>query len=452
MRVKRWIDPTFAVELLLLALAAPALYFPGWFPAWAPYAAFGALIAGWVWRRYRLGVWYAPTPADWPIFFLFGVMLPVAVWAAPGPLREQYSIPRAYILLWNFCLFWTVVTHASRSRQSAEWALGGFALSALGIALVAPLGMNWLYKFPGAERALSAIPSPLLGVFQGAESGFHPNQVAGTLLYAFPLLLAITAADAIHRRRTLASRLVTWLVWVSTPVAGLALLLTQSRSALLGLIVGLAVMALLPWRRGRWSLVVGVAALLAVAPFAPPGLVDAIGDSPPVEALGGTSTLGFREDVWTQAIAGIQDFPFTGMGLNTFREVVFLLYPIGVNPTYNLGHAHNFFLQTALDFGVPGLMAILAIYMTAVVVLYSPATRRGEGVSPAAWGGRRVWALGLLGALVAQTVYSQLDAVTMGAKTNFMWWWMFGLIFTLGYWVIRYQSDRQEHLLASQTQ
>ncbi len=47
------------------------------------------------------------------------------------------------------------------------------------------------------------------------------------------------------------------------------------------------------------------------------------------------------------------------MGLNTFREVVFLIYPIGVSPTYNLGHAHNFFLQTALDFGVPGLIACL---------------------------------------------------------------------------------------------
>ncbi len=39
-----------------------------------------------------------------------------------------------------------------------------------------------------------------------------------------------------------------------------------------------------------------------------------------------------------------------------------------------------------------------------------------------------VWALGLTGALVAHTVYSQLDAVTMGAKTNLMWWWMFGLV------------------------
>ena len=433
MRVSRWIDPTFAVELLLLALAAPALYFPGWFPAWAPYAALGTLGLGWVWRRRRLGIWYMPTPADWPIFFLFVVMLPVALWAAPGPLREQYSIPRAYILLWNFCLFWTIVTHAGRSRQSMEWALGGFALSALAIALVAPLGMNWLYKFSGAEKALAVIPAPLLGVFQGAESGFHPNQVAGTLLHAFPLLLAITAADAIHRRRTLASRPVTWLVWVSTPAIGLALLLTQSRSALLGLVVGLAVMALIGKRWGRWALALGALALVAVIPFAPPDVVDAIGGSPPAEALGGVSSLGFRQDVWTQAITGIRDFPFTGMGLNTFREVVFLLYPIGVNPTYNLGHAHNFFLQTALDFGVPGLITVLAIYMVSIAVLLPLATGNSAGADPVVSRRRpHVVAVGLLGALVAQTVYSQLDAVTMGAKTNFMWWFLFGLIFALG--------------------
>ena len=88
------------------------------------------------------------------------------------------------------------------------------------------------------------------------------------------------------------------------------------------------------------------------------------------------------------------------------------------------------------------LIAVLAIYMTAVVVLYPPATRREEGVSPAAWGGRRVWALGLIGALVAQTVYSQLDAVTMGAKTNFMWWWMFGLVLSLSNLSLRLSEPR----------
>jgi hypothetical protein len=188
---------TLVVELVLLAIAAPALYFPQWFPDWAPYIGLLALTAGWVWRRWWLGVWYVPTPADWPILFLFAVMLPVSLWAAPGPLREQYSIPRSYILLWNFCLFWVVVSYASRNRLYAELALAEFALLALAIALVAPLGINWLYKFAWLRPLTDAIPSPLVGVFVGAEAGFSPNQTAGALLYAFPLLLAISVGELV---------------------------------------------------------------------------------------------------------------------------------------------------------------------------------------------------------------------------------------------------------------
>jgi len=44
-------------------------------------------------------------------------MLPVSVWAAPGPLREQYSIPQAMILIWNFFLFWTIVSHGARRKE-----------------------------------------------------------------------------------------------------------------------------------------------------------------------------------------------------------------------------------------------------------------------------------------------------------------------------------------------
>ncbi len=217
--------PKFGSGTAAVGVGRAGLYFPGWFPAWAPYAAFGALVAGWAWRRWRLGIWYA---------YADGLAHLLSVWrdaargclGSPWPAARAIFDPQAYILLWNFCLFWTVVTHASRSgsRRSGHWAV---CAQRAGDCAGRAAGHELAVQVPRAEQALSAIPSPLLGVFQGAESGFHPNQVAGTLLYAFPLLFAITAADAIHRRRTLASRLVTWLVWVSTPVAGLALLLTQ---------------------------------------------------------------------------------------------------------------------------------------------------------------------------------------------------------------------------------
>ena len=159
MRTNSRVDPTFVVELLLLLIAAPVLYFPDRFPTWAPVAGFVVLAAGWLYRRYRLGVWHNATPADLPLLFLFVVMLPIALWAAPAPLREQYSIPRTYILLWSLCLFAVIVSHCSRSRSNAEWALGGFALGALLIALVAPLGIAWLHKLPGLRTIVSAIPS-----------------------------------------------------------------------------------------------------------------------------------------------------------------------------------------------------------------------------------------------------------------------------------------------------
>src|SRR5690606_23195399 len=95
------------------------------------------------------------------------------------------------------------------------------------------------------------IPPLLVGVFRGAESGFHPNQVAGTLLYALPRMLALAAAGL--RVRPLPR----W-VWPLLPAAALVLavmVLTQSRAALLGLAASLVVMGFAPWRWGRIALV-----------------------------------------------------------------------------------------------------------------------------------------------------------------------------------------------------
>ncbi len=415
------VDP-FWVDLGVLAVSAPFLYFPSYFPVWTRGLALALLAAGWGWRRLRLGVWRAATPAT-PALDLLMLLLPVALWAAPAPLREQYSLPRALILLWNFALFWAVVTHAGRAWRFLWWSAAGFFAAATGIALLAPLGITWLYKFRPLQAILDRIPSPLVGVFQGAESGFHPNQVAGTLLYALPLMLALSGAGLRVRPRPRWF----WLLLLATAVVFTVLVLTQSRAALLGLAVSVLFMMLVPWRWGRWLLVCGSAALLISIPFLPASLLDVLGGAPPVEALGGTSSLGFRQDVWTQAVAALHDFPFTGMGLGTFRHIVFLLYPIQVTPTYNLGHAHNFILQTGLDFGLFGLVALVAIYLTAAVALvYS-------GRCAVSMGGiGRGWVIGLAGSLAAQVVYGQLDAVAMGAKTNFMFWFWLALVFALG--------------------
>ena len=435
MRKPAWFDPTLAGELVCLLLAAPALYFPNWFPAWAPWLALALLGGGWLWRRWRLGIWLVRTPADWPMFFLFGVMLPVAVWAAPDPLRDQYSIPRALILVWNFCLFYTVATHASLRRASLRGLTWAFIAIAAVVALLAPLGINWLNKFPALAPILNRIPAVLRGVFTGAESGFSGNQVAGALLYVLPLLYALALfAPAGQRLRRPAWWLVALLALYMTGV----LVLTQSRAGLLGFGVGMVVVLLLPVRWGRWGLAVAGCLVVVTAPFWFNPVLNLLGGLGNAAAeLGGddaaldTATLAGRQEVWSRALYGIQDFIFTGMGLGTFRAIMPVLYPMfTVGPDFDIAHAHNFFLQTALDFGLPGLMALLAMYMVAVVQIVrvwreaQPATAALP--LQATW---RTWAIGLAGCLVAQTVYSQLDAVAMGSKPNFLLWFLFALTF-----------------------
>lgn len=419
MNLRRYWDLPLFVELVLLAVTAPVFYFPSRFSSGELAFAIGILALGWLWRRFTIGVWFRRTPADWPIFFLFLVMLPISVWAAPGPLREQYSIPRAMILIWNFFLFWTIVSHGQRRKELFRLFVIGFGAIGLGIAVASLFGTQWSNKFPLIGPLLARLPKPLAGVFAGMDGGANPNQVAGTLLYVLPLFIALAGYGLLQRRRQWQSWLPAGLV---AGITGGVLLLTQSRGGLLGLAVGVMVMLLVNWRWGRWLLLVGTLVVvigLAIVPL--DSLSNNLEAAESVQDVAGSLTLGGRIEIWSRALYGIQDFSFTGMGLGTFRKIVHLLYPLfTIAPDYDFAHAHNFFLQMALDFGVPGLIALLTLYLAAIITM------------AAAWQrDNKIWAIGLLGVLAAQTIYSMADAVAMGSKVNFLFWWLFALIFAL---------------------
>jgi putative inorganic carbon (hco3(-)) transporter len=419
--VRRWWDTTFGVEMLLLLLAAPLLYFPARFGEAGLIFGIGLLAAGWLWRRVRLGYWLQRTPADWPIFFLFFVMLPVAVWAAPDPLRQEYAIPRALILIWNFCLFWTIVSHASRTWMLNRLILGGFLGCGILLALVLPFGLNWRLRFPGADRIIGLIPTPLAGRIDGAALGFDSNQSAGVLLFILPLVVAL-AVHLVQQRRWRSP--LTWLLAFAASWTGLLILGTQSRAGILGLGVGLLVMALMIWPWGRRILLIGGPAFVLALPVLPlDRFFNRLDDAEIIASMGGTATLtGFRVEVWQQAITALHDFSFTGMGLGTFRKVIFLLYPTSIPPTYDIAHAHNFWLQSGLDFGLPGLIALLALYLLIINTL-----RSGWHTFP------RPLVIGLWGCLVAQSTYSLFDSVSMGSKPNLFFWSFCALIFALGH-------------------
>jgi hypothetical protein len=77
--------------------------------------------------------------------------------------------------------------------------------------------------------------------------------------------------------------------------------------------------------------------------------------------------------------------------------------PASISPDYDFAHAHNELLQ-ATDLGVPGLVALLAIYFGTFGMLWS------------LWHGApdletRYLALGLAGGLLAHAIYGFTDAI-----------------------------------------
>jgi O-antigen ligase len=131
---------------------------------------------------------------------------------------------------------------------------------------------------------------------------------------------------------------------------------------------------------------------------------------------GGEISLAARLEIWSRAIYGIQDFPFTGMGMNAFRKVVHVLYPLfTISPDVDIANAHNNILQTALDLGIPGMIAYVGVWSAAAWMLVWVFRHSGNRLH------RRI-AIGIGAGLFAQFVYGINDAIPLGAKVGVFWW------------------------------
>jgi O-antigen ligase len=182
-----------------------------------------------------------------------------------------------------------------------------------------------------------------------------------------------------------------------------------------------------------------------------------LADLPAADVVGGAGTLSsFRVNLWQQTLLLIHDFPLTGSGLGAFQEIGPLFYSVPVYSNYHLGHAHNFWLQAGVDFGIPGLIAVLALYSLAIFHLYRsrqkvegfwqrlnapPATERTPPPARPIVIRARSVVNGLIGCLVAQSVFSLTDSISMGGTPNLLFWYLFALIFALSSYLDEAESS-----------
>ena len=183
-----------------------------------------------------------------------------------------------------------------------------------------------------------------------------PNLLANIIGMVLPIVLtfALWGKDLLERKR--------WRFGCSLLFAllCLALLITESRSGCLAALAAIGLV--LGFYYGRATLILllvvfGVIVLLfLVQSSSPLGSLLSAGSGQHLTTWDG------RQEVWNRALSMIRDFPWTGIGAGTYGKVAPLLYPFLLHaPSLQVQHAHNLFLQVAVDFGIPGLVAFVAL-------------------------------------------------------------------------------------------
>lgn len=414
------------ILLGLLLVATPFLLFPN------GYGLLALLVLPTIWLiRWALVGSIAPrTPLDWPILLILLMVL-----ASMGATFDlSFSIGKIAGVLLGIVIFYAVVDLAD-TKSSLQTVITFFILTGIGLAIVSALGTQWRYRFPLIQPLLDQLPRLLQDV-QGAESGFNSNQVGGVLIFFVPLQLVLLgywlkgrisqppypeganfSHDSVSGGKVRRALGVIF-VGVSLVITASVLLFSQSRGALGGAVAGLVTIAAI---RTRWGKVLAVIGLITLAVVINSGAGEDLVTSGLETEAAGTIRLGGRLEVWSRALQGLADFPL-GMGMNNFRRVMPILYPaLGVSPTKDIAHAHNHLLQAGLDLGMPGLIAYLALWLVAGFLLYQVVSGSGARFY-------KVIALGLVGSFTAYFIYGTTDAVALGAKPGFVFWWALGLV------------------------
>ncbi len=408
------------IEGALLFATAPFLIFPT-FSDVATLIALCTLALIWLLPTLIKTCPFPPTTPFDILNILWGLTLIIAVLVTADP---QLTLPKITGLLLGIAL-WRYLTQILQTRR--QLLLGGwiYGLFGVGFIFIGLLSIKLPVKVPFLNVLVAQLPSALVRLPEGNQVGTSANQLAGTLLFYLPLLISILIS---WRWRKSLGRGV-GLLLMTLLIAGI-LLLTQSRTGWLGA-AGSGLLLLLFWGTTlprddkRWSriwitIVLSITVTLAGLVTIGPERLQSLWQDPAQEtAIGSLGSTTFRVEVWRWAVAAVADFPFTGTGLGTFRQVVRRLYPLNVQPDYDIAHAHNIFLQTALDVGLPGLIIYLAILIIALVLGWQVAKADIQ---------LRPYALGLMGCLTAVHIFGMADALALGSKTGLVFWIILGLL------------------------
>ncbi len=357
------------------------------------------LAAAWVlrmlwYRRLELprGAW------RWaPLFFVLA-----AATAAALADFEKTALRDLRTVIVEPVLLFGVLAASARDRAGALRLLWALVLGATALAVVS------LASIPAGAVVIDTGVPRLRGPFGS------PNNLALMLERAAPAALGLALAARLPRRAG-------WTSWTAFTLLAAVIVLTFSRGAWVGTILGLAMAAVPLWLRlGRTVRVGSALALTGILAFA--GLSFGV-DRLASLFRSSDATAQLRLSVWDSAWRMVRDNPLFGVGPDNFlyHYRAYLRPDAWSEP--NISHPHNFLLDAWLSTGLLGLLAF-----TLILALF---WRDWIRVARRATGAIRLVVFGLAGTMLAVLAHGLVDHAYFLSELAAAFWVLVAVVYVL---------------------
>lgn len=245
----------------------------------------------------------------------------------------------------------------------------------------------------------------------------NPNVYGEYLILIIPIIVALLWTEKGWKKKLFLLGIL--------GITGLALILTFSRGCWLGIIIALAILALIIDRR---FIFLGIL-LLLLAPFILPDTIiqrfTSIGNM-------ADSSTSYRVYIWMGTLAMIRDYWLSGvgMGITSFNTI----YPLYSYNNIKAPHSHNLYLQVIVEYGIVGFIVMTGvIYYYFKMAIISMKTKKDILIS------------GLTTGMVAFLVQSMTDHTWYNYRVVLVFWIIIALTIVASQINIKEKENDKNH-------
>ena len=338
----------------------------------------------WILRFVRSGRLTRGTPFDVPLA-LFLLTAALGVWAA---YDREAAWAKFWLIVGAVLLFYAFANAREAPASLRVGIVTGLAVGLSLYFLIIEGWTRWQVELGSIARLgenVQRFLAPILG------SRLNANEAGGLLAMMLPFVAWATLNPWLRTRslpdqRKGAMWLRALLAWGVLALVLLGLLMTASRGAWLasgaaGLLVAFCWATGCLKRRpaGRRGLVVGLLLMALVTTVGVATLWLMAQARPAVQLLDPT-TLFNRFEFQENSLLLAKDYALIGAGLDGF-QMLYSTYVLLIHVGY-ISHSHNLFLGVAIDQGVPGLLALIWMWVLVTALVWHSRKQSRRQASP----------------------------------------------------------------------